>query len=50
MTRILNIERPGSRLRIYADAQTNRIVLLANENKDSKGNWFTVSRLKLSYR
>jgi hypothetical protein len=50
MARILKIERTGNRLRVYADAKTNRIVLVANETKDSRGNWVTTSRLKLSYR
>lgn len=50
MTHIINIERSGNRIRMYADAQTHRIVMVSNEARDSRGNWITASRLKMSYR
>lgn len=50
MANILNISRSGNRIRIFSDAATGKILLVSNEARDSKGNWLTASRLKLTYR
>ncbi|MEI7577642.1 MAG: hypothetical protein WCK51_12175 [Armatimonadota bacterium] len=50
MSKIINLERSGNRIRLYADAASNRIVMVSNETRDRRGNWITASRLKLIYR
>ncbi len=46
---ILNIDRAGTRIRLFVHQKTNRIEILSAESVDSKGTRLTTSRMRLSY-